>query len=72
MILDPDSYDIWLDPGMQDAAAISELLKPYDVYRRHFGKYFDQHVAEYRELSFSADELQPSAVSLRDYHLHRI
>jgi putative SOS response-associated peptidase YedK len=29
LILDPDSYDIWLDPGMQDATAASELLKPY-------------------------------------------
>jgi len=29
-ILDPDSYDLWLDPGMHVAAA-SELLKPYDA-----------------------------------------
>ena len=28
VILDPDSYDLWLDPGMQDASAASELLKP--------------------------------------------
>ena len=27
----PDSYDLWLDPGMQDVAAASELLKPYDA-----------------------------------------
>lgn len=26
-----DSYDLWLDPGMQNVAAISELLKPYDA-----------------------------------------
>lgn len=25
-----DSYDLWLDPAMQNVAAISELLKPYD------------------------------------------
>jgi putative SOS response-associated peptidase YedK len=31
VILDPDAYDLWLDPGMQDVAAISELLKPYDA-----------------------------------------
>ncbi len=31
VILDPDSYDLWLDPGMQDIAAISELLRPYDA-----------------------------------------
>jgi putative SOS response-associated peptidase YedK len=27
-ILDPDNYDLWLDPGMQNAAAVSELLSP--------------------------------------------
>jgi putative SOS response-associated peptidase YedK len=31
VILDPDSYDLWLDPGMQNVAAVSELLKPYDA-----------------------------------------
>jgi putative SOS response-associated peptidase YedK len=31
VIIDPDSYDLWLDPGMQNVAAISELLKPYDA-----------------------------------------
>jgi putative SOS response-associated peptidase YedK len=31
VILDPGSYDLWLDPGMQDVRAISELLKPYDA-----------------------------------------
>ena len=31
VILHPDSYDLWLDPGMQDVAAASELLKPYDA-----------------------------------------
>jgi putative SOS response-associated peptidase YedK len=31
VILDPDNYDLWLDPGMQDVAVISELLKPYDA-----------------------------------------
>jgi putative SOS response-associated peptidase YedK len=29
--LEPDSYDLWLDPGMQNVAAISDLLKPYDA-----------------------------------------
>ena len=33
VILDPESYDLWLDPGMQNVAAISELLKPYDASR---------------------------------------
>ena len=31
VIIDPDGYDLWLDPGMQNVAAISELLKPYDA-----------------------------------------
>jgi putative SOS response-associated peptidase YedK len=31
VILDRDSYDLWLDPGIQNVAAISELLKPYDA-----------------------------------------
>jgi putative SOS response-associated peptidase YedK len=31
VILDPDNYDLWLDPGMRDVGAASELLKPYDA-----------------------------------------
>lgn len=31
VILDPDSYDLWLDPGVTDVQMISELLKPYDA-----------------------------------------
>ena len=31
VILDPNSYDLWLDPAMQNVAAMSELLKPYDA-----------------------------------------
>jgi putative SOS response-associated peptidase YedK len=30
VILDPDSYDLWLYPGMKNAGAVSELLRPYD------------------------------------------
>jgi putative SOS response-associated peptidase YedK len=30
VILDPDNYDLWLDPEMMDVAAASELLKPCD------------------------------------------
>jgi SOS response associated peptidase (SRAP) len=30
VILRKDDYDLWLDPGMQNVAAISELLKPID------------------------------------------
>src|SRR5664280_311811 len=31
VILPPTSYDLWLDPGFRDAAATSEMLKPYDA-----------------------------------------
>jgi len=31
VILDPDGNDLWLDPGMQNVTAISELLKPCDA-----------------------------------------
>jgi putative SOS response-associated peptidase YedK len=31
VILDPDCYDLWLDPGMLNVAAASELLKPFDA-----------------------------------------
>jgi putative SOS response-associated peptidase YedK len=31
VILHPDAYDLWLDPGMQNVAAISELLKPLEA-----------------------------------------
>jgi putative SOS response-associated peptidase YedK len=31
VIIDPDSYDLWLDPGMENVAAVSELLKPCDA-----------------------------------------
>jgi len=32
VILDADGYDVWLDPGMNDVGAASELLKPYDAH----------------------------------------
>jgi putative SOS response-associated peptidase YedK len=31
VILDPDAYDLWLDPGMRNVDAASELLKPCDA-----------------------------------------
>jgi putative SOS response-associated peptidase YedK len=30
VILNPDTYDFWLDPGMEDVATVSELLRPCD------------------------------------------
>ena len=34
VILDPESYDLWLDPWMNDVAAASELLRPCGDARR--------------------------------------
>ena len=31
VILDPDIYDLWLDPGFADVTAASELWKPCDA-----------------------------------------
>jgi len=31
VILDPADYDLWLDPGMTNVEAASEMLKPYDA-----------------------------------------
>jgi putative SOS response-associated peptidase YedK len=36
VILDPDAYDVWLDPGMTNVAAASELLKPCDARLMRF------------------------------------
>jgi putative SOS response-associated peptidase YedK len=31
VVLEPDSYDLWLDPGFTDVAAASAMLKPLDA-----------------------------------------
>jgi putative SOS response-associated peptidase YedK len=31
LILEPDSYDLWLGPGMRDVGAASEPLRPCDA-----------------------------------------
>jgi putative SOS response-associated peptidase YedK len=31
VIVDPDAYDLWLDPGMKDSRAASDVLRPYDA-----------------------------------------
>ena len=31
VILAPDAYDLWLDPGMRNLSAVCELLTPYDA-----------------------------------------
>jgi putative SOS response-associated peptidase YedK len=30
MILKADDYDLWLDPGITDAARVADCLKPFD------------------------------------------
>lgn len=32
-ILDPDHYELWLDPGMTDTSALMEMLRPLDARR---------------------------------------
>ena len=31
VILPPEDYDLWLDPGFKDTKEISAMLKPYDA-----------------------------------------
>jgi putative SOS response-associated peptidase YedK len=31
VILEPESFDLWLDPGMTNVQVVSELLKPFDA-----------------------------------------
>jgi len=31
VILNPDDYDLWLDPAFGDVASVSEMLRPYDA-----------------------------------------
>jgi len=31
VILDPNNYDLWLDPGFTNVTAVAELLKPHDA-----------------------------------------
>jgi putative SOS response-associated peptidase YedK len=31
VILAPDAYDLWLDPGFSNLAGLAELMKPYDA-----------------------------------------
>ena len=31
VILSPDTYDLWLDPGVTNPAEIADLLKPFDA-----------------------------------------
>src|SRR6185437_2686993 len=33
VILSPEDYDVWLDPGMKKVDEVSELLRPYDAHQ---------------------------------------
>ena len=74
VILDPDGYDLWLDPRMKNAAAASELLKPYDARLMH---YYDvssrvNHVANYdAECSEPVELAQIQTTATRACHAAR-
>jgi putative SOS response-associated peptidase YedK len=36
VILSPDNYDLWLDPGFENVASVTELLKPYNGRMRRY------------------------------------
>ena len=33
VILSSENYDLWLDPGFRDVAAVTEMLQPFDADR---------------------------------------
>jgi putative SOS response-associated peptidase YedK len=33
VIVEPDHYDPWLDPGLKDASVVTDMLKPFDARR---------------------------------------
>lgn len=36
VILSPDNFDLWLDPGLGNVAEIADLLKPYSGAMRRY------------------------------------
>lgn len=36
VILSPDNYDLWLDPGFGNVAHVTEVLKPYNGTMRRY------------------------------------
>jgi putative SOS response-associated peptidase YedK len=66
VILDPDDYDLWLDPGMKDVAAASELLKPFDAQLMRCYPVSNRinHVANDDEQCSAPAELARTQVSL--------
>ena len=75
-ILHPDSYGLWLDPGMKNVSAVSELLKPYDALlmycyqvstRINHVANDDEECCRPVELVETQDRLFQSRASLRRY-----
>jgi hypothetical protein len=82
VILDADSYDLRLDPEMQNVAAASDLLKPYDARlmrcypvstRINHVAHDDEEcgrpveIAERLRIGSSLDRTAVAAVGLRNY-----
>ena len=65
VILSPNDFDLWLDPGFHDTSALGDLLRPYDpvAMRRypvstlvnHVKNDFPDCAAEFREASLFGD-----------------
>jgi len=66
VILNREAYDLWLDPGMNDAGVVSEVLKPYDarLMRCHPVSTRINHVANDDEECSRLTELAPLQNSL--------
>jgi putative SOS response-associated peptidase YedK len=56
VILDPDCYDLWLDPGMHDMRAVSDMLKPCDA------RMMRCHPVSSRVNSVASDDAECSAI----------
>jgi putative SOS response-associated peptidase YedK len=33
VIVDPEAYDLWLDPGINDVRVVADMLRPFDAGR---------------------------------------
>jgi putative SOS response-associated peptidase YedK len=66
VILDPGDYDLWLDPGMKNVGAVSELLKPCDarLLRSYPVSTRVNHVANDDEACAAAVELTQAQADL--------
>ena len=63
VILDPDGYDLWLDPGMRNVDAVSELLKPFDA--RQMSYPVSSRINHVPTMTRNAHDLWPSEANIR-------